>query len=77
MTIEAIKEAIEQLTEPERRKLAEWLEELEDQAWDAEMENDLSPGGRGDHLAKKVGQEIENGKFSSLQEGLRARQKPR
>lgn len=73
--MEAIKAAIEQLSEPERRKLAEWLEELEDQAWDAEMERDLSPGGRGHHLVKKVDQQIENEKFTPLEEGLRSRQK--
>ena len=73
--MEAIKAAIEQLTDPERRKLAEWFEEVEDRAWDAEMERDLSPGGRGHHLAKKVDQQIESAKFTPLEEGLRSRQK--
>ncbi len=73
MTVEAIKAAIEELTEPERRKLADWLEELEEQAWDAEMEADLSPGGRGHHLIQKINQEIESRKFTPLEEGLRSR----
>ena len=38
MTVEAIKAAIEQLAEPERRKLADWFEQLEEQAWDAETD---------------------------------------
>ncbi|MGO8735415.1 MAG: hypothetical protein ACLQVM_21770 [Terriglobia bacterium] len=42
MTVEAIKVAIEQLKEPERRELADWIEQFEEQAWDAGMELDLS-----------------------------------
>jgi hypothetical protein len=75
MTVEAIKVAIEQLPEPERRKLADWLEELEEKAWDSEMERDFSPGGRGHHLLRRVVQDIDKGKFTPLDEGLRSRQK--
>jgi hypothetical protein len=39
--------------------LAAWFDELEEEAWDAEMERDFSPGGRGYHLAEKVDREIE------------------
>jgi hypothetical protein len=74
MTVEAIKAAIEQLADPERRELADWFEQLEEHAWDAEMEQDLSPGGRGHHLVKKINQEIDEGKFTPLEEGLRSRQ---
>jgi hypothetical protein len=74
MTVEAIKAAIEQLAEPERRELADWFEQLEEQAWDTEMQQDLSPGGRGHHLVEKINQEIDEGKFSPLEEGLRSRQ---
>jgi thiamine pyrophosphate-dependent acetolactate synthase large subunit-like protein len=74
MAVEAIKAAIEQLTEAERRELADWLEQLEEEAWDAEMEQDLSPGGRGHHLVEKMNQEIDGRKFTPLEEGLRSRQ---
>ena len=47
MTVEAIKEAIVQLSESERKELAGWFDELEEEAWDKEMERDFSPGGRG------------------------------
>jgi predicted alpha/beta hydrolase family esterase len=50
MTVQAIKAAIEQLTEPERRELADWFEQLEEEAWDAEMEQDFAPGGLGRFL---------------------------
>ena len=74
MTVQAIKAAIEQLTESERRELAEWFEQLEEATWDAEMEKDLSPGGRGHHLVERINQAIDEGKFSPLGKGLRSRQ---
>ena len=74
MTVEAIKAAIEQLTESERRELADWFEELEEEAWDAEMERDFAPGGRGHHLVEKIIQEIDEGKFTPMEKGLHSRQ---
>ena len=74
MDVETIKAAIEELSEPDRRKLADWLAELEERAWDAEMERDFSPGGRGHALAEKINREVEGGKFTPLDEGLRSRQ---
>jgi hypothetical protein len=44
--------------------------ELEEQAWDAEMERDFSPGGRGEHLIEKINQEIDNATFAPLEDGL-------
>ncbi len=74
MDVETIKAEIETLSEPERRALADWLQELEDRAWDAEMERDFSPGGRAQALAEKIDREIEEGKFTPLDEGMRSRQ---
>jgi hypothetical protein len=74
MTVEATKAAIEQLTEAERRELADWFEQLEEEAWDAEMEQDFSPSGRGHPLVDKITQEIDEGKFTPLGKGLRSRQ---
>jgi len=73
MNVETIKAAIEQLSEGERRAWAEWLVELEGQAWDAEMERDFAPGGRGEALVQEVNREIESAKFTPLDEGLRSR----
>ncbi len=75
MTVEAIKAAIEQLPDAERRELADWLGELEEQAWDDEMERDFSPGGRGEPLLEKINREIKDGKFAPIEDGLRSRQK--
>ena len=74
MDVETIKAAIETLSESERRVLADWFQELEDRAWDAEMERDFSPGGRAQTLAEKIDREIEEGKFTPLDEGMRSRQ---
>jgi len=78
MNVEMIKSAIEGLSEPERRALAEWLIELEERAWDAEIERDFSPGGgRGHALIQEIDREIESGKFTRLDEGMRSRQRRR
>jgi hypothetical protein len=74
MTVQAIKAAIEQLSEPERRELSEWFAQLEEQVWDAEMERDFTPGGRGHHLVERINREIDEGKFTPLGKGLRSRQ---
>ena len=70
MTVEAIKAAIQELSEPDRQNLANWFDELEEQAWDSEMERDFSPGGRGYDLVKRVNSQIDKGKFCPLKEGL-------
>jgi hypothetical protein len=54
MTIEAIKNAITALPLEERHTLVLWLNELEYDAWDKEMVQDFSPGGRGMTLVDKV-----------------------
>ena len=71
MTVEAIKAAIQELSKPDRQDLANWFDELEEQAWDAEMECDFSPGGRGHDLVKRINGEIDKGSFGPLNKGLR------
>jgi hypothetical protein len=68
MTVEAIKEAIVHLSEPERRELTEWFDELKEDEWDRQMEKDFSPGGRGAHLLEKVEADIAAGKFRPVEE---------
>jgi Arc/MetJ-type ribon-helix-helix transcriptional regulator len=77
MTVDAIKDAIAQLPEQDRRQLTHWLEEMEEQAWDRQMEQDFAPGGRGAHLLEKVDRQIDTGNFPSLEEGLRQRREQR
>ena len=75
--MEAIKEAIEQLAEPDRRKLVDWLDDLEEQAWDAEIERDFAPGGRGTPLLKQIQREVAEGNARPMEEGFAKRRKPR
>ena len=65
--MEAIKAAIEQLPERDRRRLADWLDDLEERSWDAEIEHDFSAGGRGTQLLRQVEQEIDEGKAQPIQ----------
>lgn len=70
MTLDAIKDAIQHLPEAERRELAGWFEEMEEAAWNAEIERDFAPGGRGEAFEKRIRREIAEGKTRPLEEGL-------
>ncbi len=58
MTLEDIKHAICSLPLEERRALAAWLNELDYDAWDKQMAEDFSPGGRGSALIETVRRDI-------------------
>ena len=75
MTLQAIKEAIAHLPD-ERRELAGWFEGIEERAWENELKRDFATGGKGEHLAKQVQQEISDGKAKPLEEGLAKRRRP-
>ena len=77
MTVEAIKAAIQELDEAERRSLAEWLDELEERTWDEEIARDFSPGGRGLPLLEQFQREIAEGKARPMEEGFAERRKRR
>ena len=70
MTVEAIKDAIVHLSEQERKQLADWFEEIEEEAWDREMEKDFAPGGRGAHLLEEVKADIAAGRTKPMDEFL-------
>lgn len=70
MTVEAIKDAIVHLSEQERKQLADWFEEIEEEAWDREMEKDFAPGGRGAHLLEEVKADIAAGRTKPMSEFL-------
>ena len=70
MTVEAIKQEISHLSEPERKELVDWIEELEEKAWDQEMERDFAPGGRGERLRAEVQADIAAGRTKPLAEVL-------
>jgi len=51
------------LPKQKQSALLRWLEEREQAAWDAEIERNFSPGGRGMPLLEKVRADIRAGKF--------------
>jgi hypothetical protein len=73
MTVEGIKDAIQQLPEEERTSLAAWLNEMEYDDWDKEMVRDFSPGGREMKWVEQVNQEVAEGKSRPMEQGLRQR----
>jgi hypothetical protein len=77
MTLEAIKEAIEQLPAEQQAILADWISERDWQAWDKQIERDFSPGGRGMPLLAELEREIAEGKTVPMEEGFAARRKSR
>jgi hypothetical protein len=70
MNVEAIKDAIVHLSEPERKELANWFGELEEEAWDRQIEQDFAPGGRRAHLAAEVDADVAAGRTKPLEEFL-------
>jgi len=63
MTIEAIKEAIQELPADEKTSLAAWLLEQDLREWDKQLEQDFSPGGGGMALLEEVDAQINAGNF--------------
>ena len=57
MELAEIQRAIEELPREQQAALAAWLAEREQEAWDAEIERDFSPGGAG----MKVLEEMKTG----------------
>ena len=75
MSVEAIKEAIAELTEDERHSLAVWLTLLEYDEWDKEMVRDFSSGGRGSRLVEEVKRSVAEGKARPMEEGFADRRR--
>ena len=70
MTIEAIKEAISALSDPDLDSLAEWIYESAYDDWDSQMVRDFSPGGAGMGLVDKLKREMVEGKTSPMEDGF-------
>ena len=74
MTVEALKEAIAELSEEERAAMASWIVEHEYDEWDKQMVKDFSPGGRFSHLVEEINRQIDEGQFRPMSEGFGERQ---
>jgi hypothetical protein len=66
ISLATIKEEIGKLSDTERAELALWLDRLDREVWDAEMERDFSPRGPGMKLLEEVDAEIAKGNFKPL-----------
>lgn len=75
MTLESIKDAIEQLPAEEESILARWLSERDWNKGDEQIETDFSPGGRGMPLLAEMEREIAEGKTRSMDGGFAERRK--
>jgi hypothetical protein len=70
MTLEAIKEAIAELPPDEKTRLALWLLQQDKEAWDRQIEEDFSPGGRGMALLEEAETDVREGRVKSMDEFL-------
>ncbi len=74
MTLEAMKQAITELAEPEKTSLVAWLNEQDAKAWDKQIEADFSEGGAGMALLEMWDAEIKAGRSVPLEEFLAERE---
>jgi hypothetical protein len=77
MTLEAIKEAIEQLPPEQQIVLASWLSERDWKSWDEQIERDFSTGGRRMPLLAELERGIAEGNTRPMDEGFANRRKSR
>ena len=70
MTLEAIKEAITDLTADEKTRLAAWLLKQDMEEWNRQIERDFSPGGRGMALLEEAEADVREGRARPMDEFL-------
>jgi len=70
MTVEAIKEAITDLTSEEKTRLAAWLLQQDMEEWDRQIEEDFSPGGGGMALLEEAEADVREGRAKPMDEFL-------
>ncbi len=66
MSLAEIEEAVDKLSPEELIKLAAHIARRDKLAWDKEIEEDFSPGGKHEETLQKVDAEIDAGKFTPL-----------
>ncbi len=70
MTLEAIKEAIAELSPKEKAHLAAWLLEHDAAEWDRQIEEDFSPGGRAMALLEEAEADVREGRVKPMDQFL-------
>jgi len=66
MSLADIEKAIDELPPGELSKLADYIARRDKLAWDQEIEQDFSPGGRHANALEKIDAEIDAGNFTPL-----------
>jgi hypothetical protein len=69
LTVEAIKDAINQLPDDDKASFASWLTVQTMDAWDQEMQQDFSPGGRGTAFLKQAKRDAADANVRPLSHG--------
>ena len=68
--MEAIKEAITQLSPAEKTRLAAWLLQQDMEEWDRQIQEDFSPGGRAMALLEEAQADVREGRAKPMDEFL-------
>jgi len=66
MSLAEIEEAVDKLSAAELAKLAAHIARRDKIAWDKEIEDDFSPGGKHEKALEKIDAEIDAGNFTPL-----------
>ncbi len=66
MSLAEIEEAVDKLSPAELAKLAAHIARRDKLAWDEEIEDDFSPGGKHEIALEKIDAEIDAGNFMPL-----------
>ena len=66
MSLAEIEKAVDGLSPKELTKLAAYIIHRDKLAWDQEIEQDFSPGGKHETALAKIDAEIDSGKFTPL-----------
>jgi hypothetical protein len=66
MSLAEIEKAVDALPPEELTKLAAYITRRDKLAWDQEIEEDFSPGGKHEKTLEKIDTEIDSGNFAPL-----------
>jgi hypothetical protein len=66
MSLAEIEKAVDELSAKELTKLAAYITRRDKLAWDQEIEEDFSPGGKHQKALEKIDAEIDSGNFTPL-----------
>jgi hypothetical protein len=66
MSLAEIEKAVDELSANELTKLAAYIARRDKLAWDKELEEDFSPGGKHEKALERIDAEIDAGNFTPL-----------